>query len=503
MELQPAIGRYVCKVETVDYLVSKAFAVRDETPIVRLLDMAGKAGISLPPDETEETEEFEAVDRNMRVIRAFLPRSEDVVVQMTECLDPGHFYLAQWKYWTLVEKMEKEMKDIIENGLKRRFRSQDKFVAVKEGDVYKRAKVLEKLENSDQNDEEATEQRILDVYRVVFVDEGIEADVSVEKMFRVKSEIFSRLPFQAVRCGLAGVRPVGSEWSRQAGDQLFDLTGTSLDDPKLLHCRALHTDVDGAQLVELSCDGVGLARILTEEQHACVVSTPDLVETSSRELTDSEDDLDSEEDFVASNDLLKDMMGLLKSEKEAAKVREAPAKNKNDIPPSDTSSAKTHTLSLSPPSIVKKPVNILWSQTRGYVRLSVKVASKMDFTLDQVHVRCDSHTFSLQVAEEDHDESVLHGGEVLQLQNPVCPRKTEVKLVSGGLSVKIFKKDQKKWSQLCLSKFQWIRIDPEFIEDSDEEDALEDAGENYGNSIAGALQPKVGYKMITYCSDIK
>ena len=49
MELQPAIGRYVCKVETVDYLVSKAFAVRDETPIVRLLDMAGKAGISLPP----------------------------------------------------------------------------------------------------------------------------------------------------------------------------------------------------------------------------------------------------------------------------------------------------------------------------------------------------------------------------------------------------------------------------------------------------------------------
>ena len=61
MELQPAIGRYVCKVETVDYLVSKAFAVRDETPIVRLLDMAGKAGISLPPDETEETEEFEAV----------------------------------------------------------------------------------------------------------------------------------------------------------------------------------------------------------------------------------------------------------------------------------------------------------------------------------------------------------------------------------------------------------------------------------------------------------
>ena len=343
------------------------------------------------------------------------------------------------------------MKDIIENGLKRRFRSQDKFVAVKEGDVYKRAKVLEKLENSDQNDEEATEQRILDVYRVVFVDEGIEADVSVEKMFRVKSEIFPRLPFQAVRCGLAGVRPVGSEWSRQAGDQLFDLTRTSLDDPKLLHCRALHTDVDGAQLVELSCDGVRLARILTEEQHACVVSTPDLVETSSGELTDSEDD--SEEDFVASNDLLKDMMGLLKSEKEAAKVREAPAKNKNDIPPSDTSSAKTHTLSLSPPSIVKKPVNILWSQTRGYVRLSVKVASKMDFTLDQVHVRCDSHTFSLQVAEEDHDESVLHGGEVLQLQNPVCPRKTEVKLVSGGLSVKIFKQEQKEWTQLCLSKW--------------------------------------------------
>ena len=103
------------------------------------------------------------------------------------------------------------------------------------------------------------------------------------------------------------------------------------------------------------------------------------------------------------------------------------------------------------------------------MRLKVRVFTRRELTLDQVYVRCDSRNFTLQVEEKDHGESVLHGGQQLELQHPVIAKKTEVKLVSGGLLIKIFKQEKKKWDQVSQSKFHWIRTDPEFIEDSEEE----------------------------------
>ena len=49
---------------------------------------------------------------------------------MTECLDPANFYLALEKNSKLVAGLEKELKDYIEGGHRRRFREKfDKFVA--------------------------------------------------------------------------------------------------------------------------------------------------------------------------------------------------------------------------------------------------------------------------------------------------------------------------------------------------------------------------------------
>ena len=75
-------------------------------------------------------------------------------------------------------------------------------------------------------------------------------------------------------------------------------------------------------------------------------------------------------------------------------------------------------------------------------------------------------------------ENVLHGSSVLDLQYPVIARKTDLKLVSGGLLIKLFKKEDKVWDKLSLSKFQWIKFDPEFFYDLDEEDVLDQGDGN-------------------------
>ena len=75
-------------------------------------------------------------------------------------------------------------------------------------------------------------------------------------------------------------------------------------------------------------------------------------------------------------------------------------------------------------------------------------------------------------------ENVLHGSSVLDLQYPVIARKTDLKLVSGGLLIKLFKKEDKVWEKLSLSKFHWIKFDPEFFDDLDEEDVLDQGDGN-------------------------
>ena len=89
---------------------------------------------------------------------------------------------------------------------------------------------------------------------------------------------------------------------------------------------------------------------------------------------------------------------------------------------------------------------------------------------------CDGRSFILQVKEEDNN--VVHCCPELQLQHPVLAERTELKLVSGGLTLKLFKQEEKKWDQLSLSKLHWIKIDPEFFDDLDDDDVLDHHGLN-------------------------
>nr|XP_033799039.1 tudor domain-containing protein 1 isoform X2 [Geotrypetes seraphini] len=54
--------------------------------------------------------------------------------------------------------------------------------------------------------------------KVHFVDYGNVEEVALEKLHEISSE-FLKLPFQAIRCKLAGVIPVSKEWSREATER--------------------------------------------------------------------------------------------------------------------------------------------------------------------------------------------------------------------------------------------------------------------------------------------
>ena len=415
MELQPALGKFVCKVETVDFLINEQGGQADKTPLRKLCNLAEQAGIIRPrDDETEVTEDTQASAVAASSVRAFLPLVETVLVKMTECLDPDNFYLAQEKNWKLVADMEKKLKDTIEGGHRRRFREDfDKFVAVKEDENYRRAEVLGKVRKvlSNEDDEDAAEPMISEDFKVLFVDDGIECTVSSQDMFHVSADFFTLLPFQGVRCRLAGIRPAGGDrWSEEAGDLLFDLTRTEEDWPRVLECNAASKDEDGTYSVHRRY-GVDMAESPGQEsQWRCGVNLAEFLvqenlATRPAEISDSFEASDGMLNEVINQEALEKVIKDLKTSGTISGTS-SPSHPPPSLPPSSPSLSPSlpplppSTPSLppspqpqplqacraptqsQPQELVQKRLNIYWSQTRDFVRLNVKIF--LDFTLDLV-----------------------------------------------------------------------------------------------------------------------
>ena len=421
MELQPALGKFVCRVETVDWLNQQG-GVADKTPVRKLCDMAEKAGLFRPRnEETSDTEDTQASSVAARAIIAFLPRTEPVLVKMTECLDPANFYLALEKNSKLVSGLEKELKDYIEEGNRRRFREKfDTFVIVKDGENYKRAEVIEKIRIALSNEDEvkAAEPMISEDYKVLLVDEGIQCAVSSQDMFHAKSEFFTRLPFQAVRCRLDRVRPVnGDRWSVRAGDLLFDLTRTEEDWPQVLKCQ-VSSKADGIYSVHLWShvnlltqvqenngiqwgSGRNLAETLLQENLAtCLSETSDSFKVSD-DMMDEIINKDALEKLVEDLKLSATISGTSSpspppslpplplsppslSDSFPSLPPSTPSLLPSPPPPSPLSRSDPSQYQSQPEEVVQKKLNIYWSQTRDFVRLNVKIFTAMDLTLDQV-----------------------------------------------------------------------------------------------------------------------
>ena len=106
-------------------------------------------------------------------------------------------------------------------------------------------------------------------------------DISKKDIFNVHGEFFSRMPFQAIKCRLAGVLPPeGGRWTREAGDTLWEGTleeGTSC--PLPLQCTAISQDQEGRFSVILVSGAENLAEILISQN----LSWPEMTSETDRE----------------------------------------------------------------------------------------------------------------------------------------------------------------------------------------------------------------------------
>ncbi|XP_061491916.1 tudor domain-containing protein 1 isoform X2 [Rhineura floridana] len=102
-------------------------------------------------------------------------------------------------------------------------------------------------------------------FKVLFVDYGNCEEVTLDKVRQISSA-FMKLPFQAIRCWLSGVRPINKEWTTEATATLQMCTAG-----KKLQARVVSLTTNGAE-VELIDNSTGnpvmISEILINEQLA-------------------------------------------------------------------------------------------------------------------------------------------------------------------------------------------------------------------------------------------
>ena len=67
--------------------------------------------------------------------------------------------------------------------------------------------------------EDDSEPKVEEIVRVFLVDTGMSLEVSSSDIAECMVEYVERLPFQAIMCTLAHIRPTGKEWSSEVGDR--------------------------------------------------------------------------------------------------------------------------------------------------------------------------------------------------------------------------------------------------------------------------------------------
>ncbi|KAI4802727.1 hypothetical protein KUCAC02_006305 [Chaenocephalus aceratus] len=104
---------------------------------------------------------------------------------------------------------------------------------------------------------------MVDLYYVDFGDNG---ELPRDSLCRVRSDFLS-LPFQAIECNLAGVRPKGEEWSEAALDDFEQLTYCASWSPlQAKLCSYSHSDVSSWPSVKLYDNSDGKPR-LSDDKH--------------------------------------------------------------------------------------------------------------------------------------------------------------------------------------------------------------------------------------------
>ncbi|KAI1896679.1 hypothetical protein AGOR_G00097240 [Albula goreensis] len=183
---------------------------------------------------------------------------EHLEVYVSAVENPQHFWIQILGVRSLqLDKLTAEMNRFYSNGTQ----TEQKVHAVVVGDIvaapyrdhgtWNRARVLGVLENG-----------LVDVYYVDFGDNG---ELPPESLRPMRSDFLS-LPFQAIECSLAGVRPAGETWTEEALNDFDQLTYCAQWKPLLAKlCSYSHSEISSWPSVQLYDNGHSKALDLGEE----------------------------------------------------------------------------------------------------------------------------------------------------------------------------------------------------------------------------------------------
>ncbi|XP_054454781.1 tudor and KH domain-containing protein [Anoplopoma fimbria] len=202
-------------------------------------------------EEEEEEEESLSADSLSEISKFEIP-SPDLSFQPDEHLEvyvsasenPNHFWIQILGVRSLqLDKLTEEMNRFYNSGNP----AEQRVETIVVGDIvaapyhdhgtWNRARVLGVLGSG-----------LVDLYYVDFGDNG---ELHRDSLCRMRSDFLS-LPFQAIECNLAGVRPKGEEWTEAALDEFEQLTSCACWRPlQAKLCSYSHSDVSSWPSVKL------------------------------------------------------------------------------------------------------------------------------------------------------------------------------------------------------------------------------------------------------------
>jgi len=477
MVRQPSIASYVAKFDSAQDLVNEGWAVSNPQHMEALQVLAKQAGTalaflnqSLGPMEQMMAGE-EGGER-----QAFLPQAGKVAVYVTECITPEHFYVTKVGDVNSRRKLESELGAwALEKGYPvYTFNpSVGQVVMVEleeeEGKGWQRARVLAKLGAKQIGCAGDEAPRVEERLRVFCLDSGETLDVGGSEVGACPPSIATKIPFQAVRCSLAG----WSDWGKNAGDELFEMTrDKATDEPLPLWCKVVETD-RGSYRVTLDDDRVGGVGDLGDYLGKLGMATKDeldeVEECSFEEGWDAPcglpDVLDMQQVLAATQ-----AVGQTILSEEVEENLDLTVPTVQQSPPCDatptTAAPLTLPRSLPELKIVKSRVNyktrvpgVLWSQNSDSLLLTLDVAAMVDLRLDQVHLSLKGKDLQIEVVQVEEGSVSLHSTGVLTLWEEVKAEGTTVQVKGPKVQVTLSKAKASTWQKLVHQKFGWIQQD--------------------------------------------
>ena len=341
-------------------------------------------------------------------------------------------------------------------------------------------------------------------------------EVSVSNMAEYKVEFVERMPFQAILCTLAHVKPVGKEWSKEAGDIFFDLTREGeTDEALVVHCAVVEKDMDKYRVNLKNEFEVNLAQELVDGGFAewldsSVESSFDTIEDQGNNDTEGHIKLDAlaeAANWDVPNGLPEDILNmkeLYAATKEGCEeyledqLGSVPVKPPHQhVESQDTSFTPTIPVKLSststlPPDMPSLAVvdgltvcqssvpHVQWSQDHQTVLMRVSITSMRDITPGQVFVEVKDQELVVQVLEVDVSEGseqiTIHQTPSLKLYGQVNPARTKVSVMARGINITLVKQRELFWKQLSRQKFGWIKKDANAALNSDSDSDHEISG---------------------------